>query len=339
MTCALCKEREANKKNTHYLTDGIIRSCLNQEGSGEREKGFYFDLSNNSAFVEFNFQRETSISKLEESLGREPTDDEIEKAKQIPFSVDYVFCSECEDIFTSIESSFIENILPKLRDTDLTDIADIEIAEYKEIKLFFYLQVWRTHICEQTLNLPEHIAENSRQIILNYSTVENVELTKFPLSITYLQTLGGVAEYTTNFVGFTNDKNPYLIFMNDFVIQFFESNEEFRFLDFYGLNTEPEFEDFLNQNEEVFKVNIFQNDERKQFLNDFIEGEKVKQTVQYYADSFNVMWKKLFGIVPQRHLTQEYLDLITGGDDDITTKYSKDRIIKLTREFIISKLK
>jgi len=61
MICALCKNREADKKNTHYLTDGIIRSCLNQDGSGDREKGFYFDLSNKSSYVEFNFQRETSV--------------------------------------------------------------------------------------------------------------------------------------------------------------------------------------------------------------------------------------------------------------------------------------
>ena len=35
MVGTLCKEREANKTNTHYLTDGIIRSCLNQEGKTE----------------------------------------------------------------------------------------------------------------------------------------------------------------------------------------------------------------------------------------------------------------------------------------------------------------
>jgi hypothetical protein len=337
MACALCKEREANKKNTHYLTDGIIRSCLNQEGSGEREKGFYFDLSNNSAFVEFNFQRETSISKLEESLGREPTDDEIEKAKQIPFSVDYVFCSDCEAIFTSIENSFIENILPQFRESDLNDTAEIEITDCKEIRLFFYLQVWRTHICEQTLNLPEHIAENLRQIILNYNAVENAELNNFPLSITYLQTLGGAEEYTTNFVGFTNDKNPYLIFMNDFIIQFFDSNEQIRFFDFHGLNSEN-YHDFINQNKDDFIVKIKQNEERKQLLNDIVKGEKVKQTLKFYTDSFNKLWFMMFGGNPPIQITQEYINEITGDEFDIL-KYSKERIIELTREFILKRLK
>jgi nitrogen regulatory protein PII-like uncharacterized protein len=337
MTCALCQVREANKKNTHYLTDGIIRSCLNQDGSGEREKGFYFDLSNNSAFVEFNFQRETSISKLEESLGRKPTDEEIENAKEIPFSVDYVFCSICENLFTSIESNFIENILPKFRESDLNDNEEIEVAEFKEFRLFFYLQLWRTHICEQTLKLPEQIAENLRQIILTYETVENEEIYKFPLSIIYLQTLGGLKEYTTNFVGFTNDKNPYLILMNDFIIQFFESNEQIRFFDFHGLNTDN-YKEFVNQNEEEFKVKIIQNEARKQLLNDIIKGEKVKQTLKFYTDSFNKLWFMMFGGNPPIQITQEYINEIIGDEFEIL-KYSKERIIELTREFILKRLK
>lgn len=337
MICALCQEREANKKNTHYLTDGIIRSCLNQDGSGEREKGFYFDLSNNSAFVEFNFQRETSIPKLEESLGRIATDEEIENAKKIPFSVDYVFCSVCEDLFTSIESNFIDNILPKFRESDLNDNVVIEIAECKEIRLFFYLQLWRTHICEQTLKLPVHIAESLRQIILTYETVDNDEINILPISITYLQTLGGLEEYTTNFVGFTNDKNPYLIFMNDFIIQLFDSDEEIRFFDFHGLNSEN-YQEFVNQNEKEFKVKIVHNTERKQLLNNIIKGEKVKQTLKFYTDSFNKLWFMMFGGNPPIQITQEYINEITADEFDIL-KYSKERIIELTRNFLMKRLK
>ena len=60
-------EREANKKNTHYLSDGIIRKCLNIGGTNERERGYYFDISNENPFVEFNFQRidEVNLDMLE----------------------------------------------------------------------------------------------------------------------------------------------------------------------------------------------------------------------------------------------------------------------------------
>ncbi len=61
------------------MTDGIICSLLNVDGNKEREKGIYFDLSNENVFVVFNFQRGTFIDKLEASLGRQVSDDEIEK--------------------------------------------------------------------------------------------------------------------------------------------------------------------------------------------------------------------------------------------------------------------
>lgn len=338
MICALCRERDANKRNTHYLTDGIIRSCLNQDGSGEREKGFYFDLSNKSAYVEFNFQRETSIEKLEESLGRQPTDEEIEKAKKIPFSVDYVFCNLCENIFSNIENPFIETILPKFRDSNLNEINQIELAERKEVRLFFYLQIWRTHICENTLKLPESTAEELRQIILNYETFELNELNHFPIAITYLQTTGDIKEYTTNFVGFTNDKNPYIILLNDFVIQFYDSNEDIQFNSFYNLNSEKDFQNFINYKEDTFVIAVFQNAERKQLLNSIINAEKVKQTLDFYKDSFNKLWFLTFGGYPPIKITQEYIDEIVGDDFEIQ-KYSKERIIELTKNFIMKKLK
>lgn len=82
MLCKLCNLNEANKDNTHYLTDAIIRSCLNLEGTNSRENGFYFDISNNTPFIDFSFQRNTSAAKLEQMMGRVPSDKEIEKAKK-----------------------------------------------------------------------------------------------------------------------------------------------------------------------------------------------------------------------------------------------------------------
>ncbi len=103
MTCALCLNKEATKKNTHYLTDGIIRSCLNLDGSNEREKGFYFDLSSKKAGVDFNFQRETPNKELEKTFGRLPTEEEIDNARKIPFSVNDVFCPDYENIFSTLK--------------------------------------------------------------------------------------------------------------------------------------------------------------------------------------------------------------------------------------------
>jgi len=76
MKCLLCSVNEATKKNTHYLTDAIIRTALNAEGGNSRETGLYWGLSTGKAGADFGFQRSTAIAKLEEILGRSPTDEE-----------------------------------------------------------------------------------------------------------------------------------------------------------------------------------------------------------------------------------------------------------------------
>ena len=93
MTCKCCNKKDADKKNTHYLTDAIIRKCLNENGTNYREKGFMFGLSNKSPFVEFGFQRETKTQSIIDALGRQPSDDEINEAKKNAFSVDFFFCA------------------------------------------------------------------------------------------------------------------------------------------------------------------------------------------------------------------------------------------------------
>ena len=229
MICKLCQKNKANKRNTHYLTDSIIRKALNLEGSNDREKGFSFDMSNNKNFIEFNFQRGTPMGGFEEEVGRQATDEEIEKAKERLFAVDYVFCSDCEDLFGKIEELFCQQILPKLRSENLEKKKELLFREVKLIRLFFFLQIWRNSICEESFNLSKTSEEKLREFILNYDKIDLPQLTEFPLSITFLETLGGDERFTSNLVGSISDKNPYLIFMNDFIIQFYDSEKEIKF--------------------------------------------------------------------------------------------------------------
>ena len=70
MICALCKLEKEPKSNTHFLTDAIIRSSLNIDGGKIRERGLYFSCSNDSPYIEFNFQRDTPVTKLEKAINR-----------------------------------------------------------------------------------------------------------------------------------------------------------------------------------------------------------------------------------------------------------------------------
>ena len=339
MICALCRQREANKKNTHYLTDGIIRSCLNLDGSKDREKGFYFDLSNDSAFVEFNFQRGTAIDKLEEALGRQVNEEEIEKAKKIPFSVDNVFCNVCESLFTEIESKFIADILPRFRSVNLSGINKMNLPEVGLIRLFFYLQVWRTAVCEKMFSIPESTLERLRQIILNYKILSDNEINDFPLSITYLETTGGDYQYTTNYVGFTSDKNPNIIFMNDFSVQFFDSVDNIKFLNFHGLNSETDYSEYVNCKEETFNVKILNDAQRRELLHELIVAEKVKQTMRFYKSSFVKLWLMLFGMLPPQQVTNEYLQMLIGDGDFHVLKFTRGYVVEMTNNFVLSKIR
>ena len=74
--CAWCKEKKADKKNTHYLTDAIIRSCFDIEGRSSnkyREMGIYYDVSSNTPLMRFGFQRSTPARILYDKLDRMPT--------------------------------------------------------------------------------------------------------------------------------------------------------------------------------------------------------------------------------------------------------------------------
>lgn len=338
MLCALCQVNQANKKNTHYLTDSIIRSCLNEDGSNVREKGFYFNMSSQTPYVNFNFQRGTSIQHLEQALGRLPTYEEIEKAKKIPFSVDHVFCSECEEIFTSIETPFIERILPRFRANDHEETEDIAFDELKIVKMFFYLQVWRTAICEETFKIDSSVMEDLRSAIINYTQLTADDLPKFPIQITYLNVTGEEINYTSNLVGSTNDRNPNIIIMNDFVIQFFENDESINELDFHGLNNYEDYLQFVNIANSNFKFKVFNNAKRLEFLRSVQQKEKVQKAVFAFSQIFVQEWISTFRGLPNQQIMTSYLNYLSDGTDDLL-QYSEDNVKAKTKEFIENLLK
>jgi|SRR5690606_24179897 len=335
MKCALCLDREANKKNTHYLSDGVIRKCLNIGGTNERERGFYFDISNGNPFVEFNFQRIDEVN-LEKALGRQPTEEELENARQIPFSVDFVFCSVCENSFTDFESDFSSKILPKLRNENLTEINSLSFKEISLIRMFCYIQIWRNSICEETFKLNPEVQENLRQIIINkdFDYINN-----FPISMTYLETLGGDKAFTENYVGSTSDKNPYIIFMNDLIIQFYDNEQSIRFEEFYGLNKLEDYGEYINFQETDFIIKILHNAERKELLNNIIRVEKVKQTLDFLAKAFDLMWQRLFYSYPPIQIKRDYINGLVNGDDFSVLKYSRQQIAEYTEQFIWSRIR
>lgn len=340
MKCALCQDEKQPKSNTHYLTDSVIRSCLNidgLDGNKNREKGFYFDLSSRNPFVNFNFQRNTPVERLEEVMKRSLYEIEIENAKNVPFSVNDKFCKDCESLFTEIEQNFCENILPLFRNRDLQNTNELFLNSYT-VRLFFYIQIWRTTVCSDVYEINPSVAEDLRQIIYNHKKANINEIKKYPLSITYLETLGDSdKEKTGNSVLIIPDKNPYIIFMNDFVIQFFDNENTIQLFEYHGLNNELDYKEFINLNEkdDKFKVRIIHNEDRKKLLCNVILKEKAEPLLNDIIRKFIMAWTGLFSDEPSRIIIDEYLATILEGESIL--KYTSEDIISRTREFILNK--
>ncbi len=334
MICRCCNIKEADKKNTHYLTDAIIRKCLNENGTNLREKGFMFGLSNKSPFVEFGFQRETNTTSIIDALRREPSVEEINEAKKNPFSVDHFFCSDCEKLFTNIESEFINDILPKLRGINFEKINQrtIEFVNCFLIRKFFLLQFWRTSICDSAFDLKVTFKEKLHNGIFQDDPV----LSKIPLRITHLNTVGTDLEYTKNIVGILKGKSNFAIFFNDFIIQAFEKTEDINFIEFYGLNQKDNFIQSFNVNENRFIIDILFNQERIYFASTLNQNDLAPKIIGYYQNIFVSRFYTTFGYQPKPQLISSFIHgILYDKNCSEEKRYSIERIQSYANDFFL----
>ena len=323
-TCAFCGHRVANKKNTHYLTDFIIRKCLNHGGSKDREKGSCFEISTHQTSVAYHFQRGVLPETIEEILGRPSSDKEKLQERTIPFSVDYFFCSECEKKFTKHETNFSNRILPKFRKKTPHNTEEVVISgtDISKLRLFFYIQLWRSCVCGK-LSLPDSLQQKLHTFILNYKNPTD-EIYDIPLSITYLETRKD-EDYTGNIVTFGTTCNPYVIFMNDFVVQVYDSLENKHFCELYGINEESSFDQYINVGENEFRVKVVNDEKRKIIIENFMreQAEIFRYGLQ---DIFIRVSLYFFGHLPEPNQFDEFMLRI--NNKPIGIRYSKSEIVK-----------
>ena len=337
MKCKLCHLEKKPKCNSHYLTDFIIRTALNEDGSNERGKGSYWSIDPEKPTVDYKFQQEISVAKLENILGRQSTEEEnLDAEKNIDFTVSDSFCKQCEDIFTDIENEFAQKIIQKFRNTNLSGIGHIKLNENDSriLRLFFLLQFWRTSECDSSFTLSNKLSEKLRNKIFQK---DNIGLENIALSVTYLQTLKdendddlGEKYRTENIVAPVEGDNPYIILMNDFVIQLYE-NQTFPFESFYGYNEKSNYKDFLNYGEVEFSVKIISNDDRKQIayrINQKAANGMMKTQGQLFAKAFNEKYKNQ----PTMGQTLQYLKELAEIKDIM--KFSEEKLNNFLSDYL-----
>lgn len=345
INCALCNQEKQPKSNTHYLTDSIIRTAINEDGVNVRGKGFYFSFDPSKPFADFKFQQGTSPQKLEDMLGRKTTEAENTEAEnELDFTVNDKFCKECELIFGNIEKAFNPKLLKLLRKQDLNNVAHVIFDEKESpiVRLFFLMQIWRSAVCDETFLLSDKTMELLRIKILNE---DYTELEQFPISVQYLETLPSLEEgkdekvvktdvyKTDNIVALVEGINPNIILMNDFLIQFYE-DLDFPFVDFHGFNDSQDYIELLNYNSNVYKMKVISNEDRKVFLYN-IYYQYIIPKIDFYKNAFVEVYRRSTGIKPTHETIVAFM-IGLGKDDDIMkltmegfTSYTNDFFKKL----------
>lgn len=371
--CPFCEKnvkKEKLKDNTHYLTDGIIKSALNFDSSNERGRGVIFE-GDDQGHIKVKFQQHATEA-FEKVVGREATNPEIEEAKSTPdFSVAKIFCEDCETKFEKIETKFQDDISKRLR----TQKPIVTSKNSNLIRVFFLLQVWRSSIVdrERDFKLPIKVEKELRDIIYEYAEIllkeENLKkLTKdrtkrpqerneqeiekkqeifeqnnriskkHPLIIYYLETNNG--EYNNNHVACLTEQNPFIILMNDFIIQFYESKGTLEYIDLYGLNKEQDFDEEVNYEEQDFKIILKSNLIREIFLKEVAKESSCNQKIDV-EKQFKTKWYARFEKNPEQQVVEMYIkalinsaDYIYGNSDIKMIDFSKENIDIQTNKFI-----
>lgn len=328
--CKFCKEKEANKKNTHYLTDSIIRKCLNYDGSNKREAGHHFSFNEETPFIEYNFQRATPIEEIIAKLGRDPNEVELENARKNSFSVDNVFCSECEDKFTKIESDFVRIVLPKFRDENIVNTKELILEDESILcKKFFILQIYRSSICDEDISLNQDIEEKMRMYL--FGEIDDINI---PISVTYLQIIGDDICNTENYVGVITGSNPYVIFMCNFIIQCYDDENSIDFYDCFGINSETDYKKYINTNISSFIFRVCNNDERKEVLLN-INTYKAGILKEKYRKIFTNIYVCLFRRLPTKDENEAFereLNIYLSSKEEVN-KFSEERFSKFMNNY------
>lgn len=113
MNCLLCKSQEADKTNSHIISDFLIRSMLLLNNDGKRsEKTFNNTISTFDS--SFHFGREAREDEIEGIIGRKLTEEEM-ASRTNPYARDHIFCSSCERRLSFVESLFNEKFYKELK--------------------------------------------------------------------------------------------------------------------------------------------------------------------------------------------------------------------------------
>lgn len=338
MKCLLCRDKDADQTGSHILTHSLVSNCTNEQGKKGRNKEMMFSISQSgerSLFV----GNEVLPDKIAEIKGRELTDSEVESNKN-DFVVDNIYCSDCEKLFGKIESEFSRKVLGNIRQNKVYEYSDNIL-----IRLYFYIQIWRASSFKYTdWYLPYSLEEYLRTVIFeacnNYENglSEDLEdnIKKIPLIINYLDTPADKS--SSNQVFIPNEKNPYLLFLCDFVVEFFHVfgsiPELSTIANYNGINDGLQESD-INCNEKVFKIRYISDSKREEIINSYAINEIVLLEIDRIKSRFVFEYRKEKRVLPTMFQVDDFMmKLLNWENVPLLEKLSEERISNEIKKYI-----
>lgn len=320
--CALCKnkDKEANQTGSHIFTHGLIKSAINQQGVTKRSNKEIIATISSHDLVDTFFGSGVQPNIIEEVRGQQLTDDKIEELrnKKDPFTRDYLFCSDCEKRFTVAENYFLDNVYPKLEEAKSNDtdkfgnpIVKFETLSNELLRIFILIQIWRASVSNyEGFKLPQKVEEKLGESIdkvlvlgdlketLKRCEENKEEINQYPLIITFMETDAN-SDPTENVIFIDKSKYPYMMILNNIIIQFFEKEKHIRSTPqyFWGLAKVIEKEKHFNSKNRVLKIGKINNNKRLEIINNIYKylADKISYRIN---DFIKDAYKRVLGYYP-----------------------------------------
>ncbi len=308
--CPICRTNNADKKNVHLIPWFLIKKCITQRGSGERDMELSFSIEPQK-FTKIY----TGRSILPESVDEFGELHDVQKENHNPYSRDNIICSECEEKLSRLEaifaSQFTDNKIRKAFQAKLDKINNHTIIVDKKYEeslyelliqsIFYRCSIGGFNGFKLNVEIQNKIEINLRKAfsIENFKKIkQNDKIVydyKFPIITTSFFISEG-EDTTKNFIVINFSRFPYFIMTGKWMFQLFEANKHLKSTVewLYGLQS------ILNASE---IYNFVKNKSHIILLEEEAEKSISKNLIEYFTQ------KRIIGIKQ----TIRYLHIYTIG--------------------------
>lgn len=326
MLCLICNLREADATGSHIIPHSVLESMYNDGAKGrDMEQNFQLGGGGSAAY----FGRRVLPEKVEQTIGRALTDDEIDTEPN-PYVADHIFCISCEKKLSFFESLYKQKVAVRLATNKPLSPQQACIAHYFWLSVIyrcavtnfnhFQLDMGQRAALHGIVNaiLAESEADTERNCLAR-PVAEN-------LFIGYYKP-GEDSGRNAVFLHLEK-QNPYLLFINQYVLVFN-----------YQLPQVPALETELRVSLGIVAdgttIKVFADQERNLLL-----AYCWALAAHYLVEEFKVNFARRY---QQRHRRAPRLMVVEAFIFELTTvkvletmKYTTARIEQLTRKYLLA---